>query len=138
MRLEGLTEFQQSLLQTSKKVDKEVPKILRKVGSKARTVVAKRARQKVKKLTGNYHKKCKRGKVFRGDSSEWVVRVINSSPHAHLIEDGHKQVNQDGQVVGFVRGKHVLKDGMAEFESSGVTEQMISDWLDDLLESNGL
>lgn len=133
MELKGLTEFQESLLRTSKNVEKEIPKILRKVGSKGRTVVAKKARQKVKKLTGNYHKKFKRGKVFKGDNGEWVVRVINSAPHAHLIEDGFMHENG-----GFVRGKHVLKDGMAEFEASGVADEMFSDWLDELLESNGL
>lgn len=137
MEIRGLTEFQQDLLATSKKVDKEIPKILRKVGSKGRTVVARRARSKVKKLTGNYHKKWKRGKAFKGDDGEWVVRVINSSPHAHLIEEGHAQV-VNGQTVGFVRGKHVLKDGIAEFDASGVAEEMISDWLDDLLEQNKL
>lgn len=133
MEIRGLTEFQKSLMQTSKKVDKEIPKILRKVGSKGRTHVARRSRSQVNKLTGNYHKKWKRGKAFKGDDGEWVVRVINSSPHSHLIEEGY--MHESG---GFVRGKHVLKDGMAEFESSGVAEEMLSDWLDDLLEQNKL
>ncbi|MGE6513370.1 HK97 gp10 family phage protein [Lysinibacillus sphaericus] len=137
MEIRGLTEFQKDLMAASKNVQKEIPKILRKVGSKGRTLVARRARSKVKKLTGNYHKKWKRGKVFKGDNGEFVVRVINSSPHAHLIEDGHLQV-VDGQTVGFVRGKHVLKGGMAEFDASGIAEEMISDWLDDLLEQNKL
>ncbi|EON70460.1 HK97 gp10 family phage protein [Lysinibacillus sphaericus] len=137
MEIRGLTEFQKDLMAASMTVQKEIPKILRKVGSKGRTLVARRARSKVKKLTGNYHKKWKRGKVFKGDNGEFVVRVINSSPHAHLIEDGHLQV-VDGQTVGFVRGKHVLKDGMAEFDASGIAEEMISDWLDDLLEQNKL
>lgn len=133
MEIRGLTEFQQDLLTTSKKVDKEIPKILRKVGSKGRTVVARRARAKVKKLSGNYHKKFKRGKVFKGDNGEHVVRVFNSAFNSHWIEDGF--MHEDG---GFVRGKHILKDGMAEFDASGVAEEMISDWLDDLLEQNKL
>lgn len=137
MRLDGLTDFQQDLLNTSKKVHKEIPKVMRKVGSKARTVVAKKARAKVKKKTGLYHKKWKRGKVFF-NGEEFVVRVYNGSPHAHLIEDGHVQKTADGRTVSFVRGKHVLKDGMQEFESSGVVDEMISDWLDDLLERNKL
>lgn len=133
MEIRGLTEFQKDLMAASKKVDKEIPKILRKVGSKGRTLVARRSRAKVNKLTGNYHKKWKRGKAFKGNNGEWVTRVINSSPHAHLIEDGY--MHNSG---GFVRGKHVLKDGMAEFDASGVAEEMISDWLDDLLEQNKL
>ena len=137
MRLDGLTDFQQDLLNTSKKVHKEIPKVMRKVGSKARTVVAKKARAKVKKKTGLYHKKWKRGKAFF-NGEEFVVRVYNNSSHAHLIEDGHVQKTADGRTVGFVRGKHVLKDGMQEFESSGVVDEIIGDWLDDLLERNKL
>ena len=137
MRLDGLTDFQQDLLNTSKKIHKEIPKVLRKVGSKGRTHVAKKSRQLVKKKTGNYHKKWKRGKVFKSND-EFVVRIYNSSSHAHLLEDGHIMITKDGRNVGFVRGKHVLKDGMQEFESSGVVDEMIGDWLDDLLERNRL
>lgn len=138
MELHGLTELQRDLMKASKNIPKEMPKILRKIGNKGRTLVARRAKSKVKKLSGNYQKKWKRGKVFKGDNGEWVVRVINSSPHAHLIEEDHAQVTKDGRVVGVTRGKHVLKDGMREFETSGVIDDMISDWLDDLLEQNKL
>lgn len=138
MEINGLSEFQKDLLRTSKAVPKEMPKIMRKVGTKARSVVAKRARSDVKKLTGNYHKSWKRGKVFIGNEGAMVVRVYNSSPHAHLIEDGHRQVTKDGQEVGFVPGKRVLEKGMGEFDSSGVAGDMLSDWVDELLEQNKL
>lgn len=139
MQITGLTDFQKDLLRTSKNVHKEMPKIMRKVGSKARTVVAKRARSDVKKLSGNYHKSWKRGKVFIGDNGARVVRVYNSSPHAHLIEDGHIIRNEsDGSVLGFARGKRVLEKGMGEFDSSGVAGEMIADWMDELLEQNKL
>lgn len=137
MRLDGLTDFQQDLLNTSKKAHKEIPKVMRKVGSKARTSIAKKSRMLVKKKTGNYHKRWKRGKVFKSND-EFVVRVYNNSSHAHLIEDGHVQKTADGRTVGFTRGKHVLKDGMREFEASGVIDEMIGDWLDDLLTRNRL
>lgn len=140
MELEGLTEFQLDLLEVAqRKLPKEIPKIMRKVGSKARTQVARRARKDVKKDSGKYHKKWKRGKVFRGREGEMVVRVFNSSPHAHLIEDGHRMVAHDGRDLGkFIKGKKVLDNGMKEFESSGQMEKMISDWLDKLLEDGKL
>ena len=140
MALEGLTELQQDLLKVAQRdLPKEVPKIMRKVGSKARTQVARKARSEVKKKTGNYHKKWKRGKVFKGHSGEWVVRVINSSPHAHLIEDGHRMVDHDGNDLGkFVPGKKVLDKGMRDFEASGQMETMLSDWIDDLLRDGKL
>ena len=139
MQIQGLSEFQRDLLEVSqRRLPREIPKIMRKVGSKARTHVAKKARSTVKKRTGNYHKKWKRGKVFKGHNGETVVRVINSSPHAHLIEDGHRMVTKDGNEVGFVPGKKVLEKGMREFDNSGISEEMISDWLDGLLRSGRL
>lgn len=139
VQITGLTDFQKDLLKTSKAIPKELPKIMRKVGSKARTVVAKRARKDVKKITGNYHKSWKRGKVFIGNDGETVVRVYNASPHAHLIEDGHIVRNEpNGPEIGFAPGKRVLEKGMNEFDNSGLSGEMISDWLDELLEQNKL
>lgn len=139
MEISGLTELQRDLLRTSRNAPKLMPQIMRKVGSKARTTVAKRARSDVKKLTGNYHKSWKRGKVFIGQDGAMVVRVYNASPHAHLIEDGHIIKNEkDGPALGFAPGKRVLEKGIREFDSSGVAGEMIADWLDELLEKNKL
>lgn len=139
MQLNGLNEFQKYLIEIAqKKLPKESPKIMRKIGSKARTAVAKKGRQTVKKKTGLYSKSWKRGKVFIGRNNEFVVRVYNSSPHAHLIEHGHRQVTEDGREVGFVQGKKPLEKGMREFEDSGQVEELILDWLDGLLERGRL
>lgn len=139
MELKGLTDFQKDLLAVAqKKLPKETNKIMRKVGNKARTHVARKARRIVKKKTGTYHKKWKRGRVFKNSQGEIVVRVYNSSPHAHLIEDGHKQITKDKKVVGFVKGKKVLDKAMKEFDESGQFENMLSDWLDDMLRSGKL
>lgn len=139
MEISGLTEFQKDLMRTSKAMPKQMPKIMRKIGSKARTAVAKRARKDVKKLTGNYHKAWKRGKAFIGNDGAMTIRVYNSSPHAHLIEDGHIIRNKKGgSVLGFAPGKRVLEKGISEFDNSGVAEEMLSDWLDELLEQNKL
>lgn len=139
MEIEGLTEFQRDLLEVAqRRLPRESYSIMRKIGSKARTLVANKARSEVKKVTGTYHKRWKRGKVFKGDGGEFVVRVYNSSPHAHLIEDGHRQVTKDGREVGFVQGKKVLEKGIRDFDNSGQFEDMLSDWLDDLLRSGRL
>lgn len=153
MAIEGLSDLQRDLLDVAnKKLPKESIKIMRKAGSKARTQVARKARQEVKKKTGKYHNKWKRGKVFKGIGGEMVVRVINSSPHAHLIEHGHRQVMNPpksegrgfipgkgiGEEVGFVPGKKVLDKGMRDFEASGQYENMLSKWLDELLKDGKL
>lgn len=138
IELEGLDDFQRRLLEVAQqRLPKQTKQIMGKIGSKARTAIAKEARSKVKKDTGTYHKRFKRGKVFKDPEGKIVVRVINSSPHAHLIEHGHRQV-RGGQEIGFVPGKKVMEHGIDNFNNSGQVEKMLSDWLDDLLDSGGL
>lgn len=141
MEVKGLTEFQKEILSIAQdKLPRESYKIMRKIGSKARTFTARRARGEIRRVTGNYHRKYgfKRGKVFKGHNGEYVVRVYNAAPHAHLIEHGHRMVTKDGREVGFVRGKNTLEKSAQAFEQSGQMEKMLGDWLDDLLESGKL
>lgn len=136
--ISGLTELQRDLLDVAQnRLPRESYKIMRKVGSKARTAVAKEARSRVEKKSGNYHKRFKRGKAFKDPDGQFVVRVINSAPHAHLIEHGHRLV-RGGVEVGFVTGKKVLEQGIQKFDNSGQYEKMIADWLDDLLRDGKL
>lgn len=140
IQMNGLTDFQRDLFDVAtREVPNEAPKLMRKIGSKARTKVAKKGRSLVKKKSGTYHKKWKRGKVFVGYQGELVVRVINSAPHAHLIEDGHRMVDHEGNETGdFVPGKKVLDKGIREFESSGDVEKETVKWLDELLRKKKL
>lgn len=140
IQMNGLTQFQKDLFDVAtKELPKEAPKLMRKIGNKAKSKVAKKARSLVKKKTGKYHKKWKRGKVFIGYRGELVVRVINSSPHAHLNEDGHWMVDHEGNKTGdFVHGKKPLDKGMREFESSGDVEKETVKWLDELLRKKKL
>ncbi|MCM3411465.1 HK97 gp10 family phage protein [Metabacillus litoralis] len=137
IEIKGLTEFQKGLLELAQeKLPKESKQIMRKMGSKARTHVARKSRREIKKVSGNYQKSWKRGKLFIGRDGEIAIRVYNSARHAHLIEDGHRVVVK-GKEVGFSSGKHILEKGMNEFEEDQM-EEMLSDWLDDLLESGKL
>lgn len=152
MKLEGLTDFQNDLLKTAQQSPKAMKKIMGKAGNKATNTVRKHARKNVKKKSGKYHKKWKRGKVFGDASGDLITRVINSAPHAHLIEDGHEQVMNPpkpngrgvvpgkgiGEVVGFVDGRDPLKDGMREYDTNGLFEKTIGNGLDELLRKNQL
>lgn len=137
MRIQGLTDFQEDLLKVAQQSPKAMRSVMGKVGNRAKTVVSKRAKMMIKKDTGLYHKRFKRGKVFIDAEGQFVTRVINSAPHAHLIEYGHRQV-VNGRVVGFVAGKKVLEKGIADFEASGDVEKTIGKALDDLLAKNKL
>lgn len=152
MRIEGLTDLQRDLLNTAQQTPKAMKKVMGKVGTKATANARKRSKRDVKKKTGNYHKKWKRGKVFEDREKKIVTRVLNTSPHGHLIEDGHLQVVNPpkpngkgvipgkgiGEEVGFVPGKKVLAKSMDEFDSSGQPGKIIGEGLDELLRRNQL
>lgn len=92
---------------------KEIKKFLNKQGNKAKKITLKIARAKVKRVTGNYHSRIKKGKVYKDDNNTWGVRVYSNAPHAHLIEDGYDLVKggkkgKGGRVIGRVKGKKVL------------------------------
>ncbi|MCG3089134.1 HK97 gp10 family phage protein [Sporosarcina cyprini] len=142
LEFEGLSDFQKDLLEIAQvKLPRETIKMMRKVGNRANTHIKRVARAKVKSKTGTYYKRFKRGKVFKDGEGKWVVRVINSAPHAHLIEHGHRQVIKTAGVeieVGFTPGKKVMDTGAKNFESSGDFEKIISKELDRMLEEAGL
>lgn len=139
IEFEGLTEFQLDLLEVAQdKMPREVRRAMMKIGNRAAVHVRRVARTKVQKKTGTYHKRFKRGKVFKDAEGKWVTRVYNSSSHAHLIEHGHRQVTKDGREIGFTPGKHVMEEGIQRFDDSGEYAERISDWLDEMLDSKGL
>lgn len=113
---EGLTEFEKNLETLIANMPKETKVILRKVGTKARTIVAKFARSLIKKHTGNYHKSWKRGKVWQAEDGAYRIRVYNNAPHAHLLEDGHRIVGKDGSEHGFKQGYKVMDKANKEVE----------------------
>lgn len=92
---------------------KEIKKFLNKHGNKGRNITLKIAKAKVKKKTGTYHQRIKKGKVYKDGDNAWTVRVYSNAPHAHLIEYGHDNVKggkkgKGGKVIGKVKGKKVL------------------------------
>lgn len=113
-----LEEFQRELDNLERLFPRQTKQLMRKSGSKARTIVARYARRLVDKKTGNYHKSIKRGKVWTDQSSgEVKVRVYTGAPHGHLIEYGHRIVGKDGSEHGFKEGVHVFEKARLDVDS---------------------
>lgn len=129
---EGLTEFEKNLSTLLRDMPKETRSVLMKAGSKARTIVARVSRQLVNKHTGYYHKKFKRGKVWQDDDGAYRVRIYNNSPHAHLIEDGHRIVGKDGSEHGFQPGLKVMDKANKEVEDQW--DEILEKELDKLID----
>ncbi|WP_144940121.1 HK97 gp10 family phage protein [Paenibacillus sp. 32O-W] len=113
----GLESFHKELDDLQKLFPKEARRLMQRTGTKARTIVVRRARQTVNKVSGRYLKSIKRGKVWVDDSTgEYKVRVYTRAPHGHLIEKGHRIVGKDGSEHGFVQGYHVFDKAAKDIE----------------------
>lgn len=127
-------ELSDSLLKLSKEIDngKSAKKFLQKAGNKLKKKTVEQAQRSVKKYTGTYIKSIKRGKVydFQGNLS---VRTYSASPHAHLIESGHRIVTRSGREKGFKPGYHVFEKAAKDFENEFAedTENFIQELLND-------
>lgn len=138
IEFEGLSEFQEDLLVMAQKtLPKETNKMMKKAGQKLTTHARREARGAVDNVTGNYYKGFKTGKVFKDAEGKTVVRTINSSPHAHLLEHGHNIV-RGGRIVGFAPGRLIMSAAAKKYDSSGEFEKVISDELDRMLRDHGL
>ncbi|MFD3271518.1 HK97 gp10 family phage protein [Paenibacillus dendritiformis] len=113
----SLNVFAKELDDLQRMFPKEAKQLMRRAGSKARTIVARKARQLVRKKTGNYYKSIRRGRVWVDNSTgEYKVRVYTRSPHGHLIEKGHRIIGKDGSEHGFKEGYHVFDKATREIE----------------------
>ncbi|MFD2671816.1 HK97 gp10 family phage protein [Marinicrinis sediminis] len=129
--LRELDDFAMRMLELAEEtMPRETKKFLRVEGSKLRKLTLKNAKSSVKKDTGNYFKGIKRGKLYTYNGNQ-SIRVYGASPHAHLIEHGHRMVSEDGQEVGFVRGKKVFQKSLEEFEQEYIRD--CQEFIDDLL-----
>ncbi|WP_274363715.1 HK97 gp10 family phage protein [Paenibacillus thermotolerans] len=118
--------FTRELESLQRHFPKEAKQLMLRSGSKARAIIVKRARTTVRKVTGNYLKSIKRGKVWVDEGNGWYkVRVYTRAPHGHLIEYGHRIVGKDGQEYGFKEGYHVFEKATKDVEKewSSIVEE---------------
>lgn len=132
---------------------RETKRFMAKQGSELRKQTARIARSRLKHKRKasdkkSYMGRLKRGKVYHylGDPKNTSIRVYNSAPHGHLIEDGHvvKVGNKYGKKQKksrikdpktgerFVPGKHILRDAQRAYADD--FEQAVNNFVDDLLE----
>jgi hypothetical protein len=115
--LRELEEFEKELEDLQKLFPRQARQLMGKIGSKARTIVKKKAKLLVRKETGNYLKSIKRGKPWEDKTTgEYKVRVYTRAPHGHLIEKGHRIVGKDGSEHGFKEGSFVFEKAGKEID----------------------
>jgi len=108
--------FTNRLTDQKKQMPKVTKKLLRRVGSRARTLTVRKAKKLVQKRTGDYYRSIKRGKLWRGNQDEYKIRVYSYSKRAHLLEYGHRMVDRTGKEYGFREGAHVFSKAQGEIK----------------------
>lgn len=126
------TAFEKNLLKLANDtMPKESKKFMNKEGTKLRKITLSKAKQKVKKDSGNYFKSIKKGKVYKYNGT-WSIRDYSYAPHAHLIENGHRIVTKDGKEIGFKDGEHVFEEASKQFENEFFSDAQ--DFIDGVLD----
>lgn len=127
-----LDEFGRNCLNMAQKtMPTETRKFINKEGFKLRKKALEKAKTKVKKDSGGYHKGFRKGKVYKykGDKSSLAVRVYNKARYAHVVENGRKYSKNGSEY--FKPGKHVLEESAKEFKDEYLYD--IDGFIDDVI-----
>ncbi|HJD00296.1 MAG TPA: HK97 gp10 family phage protein, partial [Candidatus Dwaynia gallinarum] len=96
MEIEGFEEFEAYL----EELQKNFPSKMKKFSNSISRKVLKGAKDKTPVKTGKLKRKWK---IDKSKVSTKEVRTIvkNTSPYAHLVEDGHIKKDKNKKIIGF-------------------------------------
>lgn len=90
--LHELNEFTRDLVDLAQKqFPKEAEQFIRNQGNEGRKRLRANTRAVTKKRTGNLLRGIQRGKATKYKGN-YQIRIMNTAPHAHLIEYGHSNI----------------------------------------------
>lgn len=130
--MEKFDDIFKKLEEISENTDQKTKNFLKNQSKILKKKVMSNAKARIKKKTGKYLKKIKEGKIYKFNEG-YSRRVYSSAPHGHLIEEGHRIV-KDGQEIGRVKGKWILRDSANEFadefekNSEGFLDELFKDF----------
>lgn len=128
----SLDQLSKELLNISHRIEngEKTKKFLKSAAKKLKKKTVKVAKSRVGKVTGNYERGIKDGKVYKYDGN-YSCRVYSTMPHAHLIEYGHIIVGKDGKEKGFKSGYHVFESAAEEFQDD--YENDVEKFIDEII-----
>lgn len=130
-------EFERDLLIMAGdyKKGKYAKSFLKKEGKKLINIQKDVSKSLVKEKTGYFKKHFKVGKPYNYRGQSFAIRGYNNSPHAHLINNGHRVISH-GVEKGFRPGVDYIKKSENKFK-----DQFFDDtqkFIDDLLNEHGM
>lgn len=148
----GMDDFITDLLALAQEdLPRESKKFLKKNANQLKTATKNKAKELgILEKTGNYYSSFKSGKVYKYNGS-MACMAMNSSPHAYLLEYGHKIKNQkkgkeltakyegkNGETIesDFVPGFHPFEKAQKEFKSKYYDN--CETFIDEMIREKGL
>ena len=114
---DDLIKFANDINDAIKAFPKETKNFMKEEGRKLRKQMRARARRTINRKTGNYLSGFRVGrKIYKWGDADYNLRVYNGSPHAHLLEYGHRMLTHTGEMLGYVTGYHIVEHAAKAFE----------------------
>jgi hypothetical protein len=127
--LTGFEELQKNLEQAIKKYPDLAEERLEHTAKDFKKRVVEVTRQRTKKHSGKLIKGFKLDKI-KGYGMNMSKDFRGTAPHFHLIENGHNQTTKDGKKIGWVPGKHIVKDVRDEYKE--VMPEVMQELIDEI------
>ena len=136
----GLEELTESLDSLARKYPDRAGELLKKDAQQLRKDVVKKTKEVTNTRSSSKRSLGKAGSYkispVLGFGAGQYVEVSAKSPHFHLVEHGHNLVTKSGETIGFVQGRHMMKETVKVYEEK--MPETVSKMVDTLLKEEGL
>ena len=120
---EGLDDFKQQLAAVANEYPATCEKHLKKIGNKFKKIVKEKSPDSGKDHKGKLNKSWK-SEVKGYNGEDLQMDIWSTSPHFHLVDRGHIMKDRNGNVKGFVQGKHFLEATAQEVERDVLPKEL--------------
>lgn len=131
----GLDELKECMVKAMQVYGDIAEEELEDVAKDFKKDVIKHTRESVQRRSGNLIRGFKLDEM-QGYGENISINFRGTSPHFHLIENGHEQVTKKGKKVGWVAGRLIVHQTRKEYDTI-VPERMLK-VLDRVTEKSGL
>lgn len=110
------------VLKIANNMEDDTKKVLKRLGKGLRKSIKQVARASVGSVKRNgakksYHNRFKVSKPFKLNNGDYTVSVVNTSPHAHLLEYGHRIVRRGTRTFTgrYAPAYHIMEIGKINY-----------------------
>ena len=136
----GMDELTDSLADLARKYPDRAGELLQANARELRKEVVRKAKEVTNTSVSSKKSLGKAGSYkispVLGYGENQYVEVSAKSPHFHLVEHGHVLKTKSGRAIGFVQGRHMMKEAVKIHEEK--FPATVSGMIDTLLKEEGL